>query len=189
MTDDASPTATVPGLWLVDGSGFIFRAFHALPPLSRPDGTPVNAVYGFTSMLMRLLADLKAEAVAVVFDAARENWRNAVYDLYKANRGETPPELIPQFPLIREAVDAFGLPSLEVEGYEADDLIAAYCRLAVEAGIPVTVVSSDKDLMQLVRPGVRLWDPMKQKAIEAAEVVEKFGVLPEKVVDVQALAG
>jgi DNA polymerase-1 len=189
MTDDATPTATVPGLWLVDGSGFIFRAFHALPPLNRPDGTPVNAVYGFTSMLMRLLADLKAEAVAVVFDAARENWRNGVYDLYKANRGETPPELIPQFPLIREAVDAFGLPSLEVEGYEADDLIAAYCRLAVEAGIPVTVVSSDKDLMQLVRPGVRLWDPMKQKAVEAAEVVEKFGVPPEKVADVQALAG
>jgi DNA polymerase I len=189
MTDADAQTPPVPGLWLVDGSGFIFRAFHGLPPLNRPDGTPVNAVYGFTAMLMRLLADLKAEAVAVVFDAARENWRNQVYELYKANRGETPPELIPQFPLIREAVDAFGLPSIEVEGFEADDLIAAYCRLACEAGIPVTVVSSDKDLMQLVRPGVRLWDPMKQKAIADAEVMEKFGVTPDKVVDVQALAG
>jgi len=177
------------GLWLVDGSGFIFRAFHALPPLTRPDGTPVNAVYGFAAMLMKLIADMKADAVAVVFDAARENWRNAVYDLYKANRGETPPELIPQFPLIREATDAFGIACLELEGYEADDLIAAYAKAAAAAGMPVTIVSSDKDLMQLVRPGVRMWDPIKQKAIEAAEVAEKFGVPPEKVADVQALAG
>ncbi|HZH25819.1 MAG TPA: DNA polymerase I [Azospirillaceae bacterium] len=184
-----SGTGKPAGLYLVDGSGYIFRAFHALPPMNRPDGTPVNAVYGFTGMLMRLLADLHAEAVAVVFDANRNNWRNAVYDQYKANRSETPPELVPQFPLIREAVDAFNLPALELEGYEADDLIATYAKVAAAEGIPVTIVSSDKDLMQLVGPGVRMWDPIKQKPIEAAEVAEKFGVPPEKVVDVQALAG
>src|SRR5689334_23523149 len=145
-------------LCLVDGSGFIFRAFHALPPLNRPDGTPVNAVLGFTNMLMKLLADLKAEAVAVIFDAARANFRNAIYEAYKANRGETPPELIPQFPIIREAVAAFCVPAIELDGYEADDLIATYARLAREQGRPVTIVSSDKDLMQLVCDGVRMLD-------------------------------
>ncbi|CAO3360470.1 DNA polymerase I [Azospirillum palustre] len=177
------------GLYLVDGSGFIFRAFHALPMLTRPDGTPVNAVLGFSNMLLKLLADAKAEAVAVVFDSKRLNFRNEFYPDYKAHRPEPPEELKPQFALIREATEAFCLPCLELEGFEADDLIATYARLAQEAGRPVTIVSSDKDLMQLVRPGVGMFDPMKNKAIGPDEVFEKFGVPPEKVVDVQALAG
>jgi DNA polymerase-1 len=176
-------------LWLVDGSGFIFRAFHALPPLTRSDGTPVNAVLGFTNMLMKLLADLGAEAVAVIFDAKRQNFRNDIFADYKANRTDPPEELKPQFAIIREAVDAFCVPCIQLEGFEADDLIAAYARLAREQGRPVTIVSSDKDLMQLIRDGVRLWDPLKNKPIGAEEVAEKFGVGPEKVVDVQALAG
>jgi DNA polymerase I len=187
----AETPASVPGegLYLVDGSGFIFRAFHALPMLTRADGTPVNAVLGFANMLMKLLAETKAEAVAVIFDAKRHNFRNEFYPEYKANRPPAPEELVPQFPLIREATVAFCLPCIELEGYEADDLIATYARLAVEAGRPVTVVSSDKDLMQLVRPGVRLMDPLKNRMIGPDEVFEKFGVTPDKVVDVQALAG
>jgi DNA polymerase-1 len=177
------------GLYLVDGSGFIFRAFHALPMLTRPDGTPVNAVLGFSNMLLKLLADARAEAVAVVFDSKRLNFRNEFYPDYKAHRPEPPEELKPQFALIREATEAFCLPCLELEGYEADDLIATYARLAQEAGRQVTIVSSDKDLMQLVRPGVGMFDPMKNKTIGPDEVFEKFGVPPEKVVDVQALAG
>ena len=177
------------GLFLVDGSGFIFRAYHALPPLNRPDGTPVNAVLGFTNMMMKLLADLKAEAVAVIFDSKRLNFRNDIYANYKANRPDPPEDLIPQFQLIRDAVDAFCVPCLELEGYEADDLIATYARLAAEQGRPVTIVSSDKDLMQLVRDGVRMMDPMKGKNIGPEEVFEKFGVAPDKVVDVQSLAG
>ncbi len=202
MTDSTGTTAPAPtadlgvaaapdrsGLYLVDGSGFIFRAFHALPMMTRPDGTPVNAVLGFSNMLLKLLADVKAEAVAVVFDSARLNFRNEFYPDYKAHRPETPEELKPQFALIREATDAFCLPSLELDGYEADDLIATYARLAQEAGRPVTIVSSDKDLMQLVGPGVAMYDPMKNKHIGPDEVFEKFGVQPDKVVDVQALAG
>ena len=190
--NDASGTASNgdgSGLYLVDGSGFIFRAFHALPMLTRPDGTPVNAVLGFSNMLLKLLADARAEAVAVVFDSKRLNFRNEFYPDYKAHRPEPPEELKPQFALIREATEAFCLPCLELEGYEADDLIATYARLAQEAGRQVTIVSSDKDLMQLVRPGVGMFDPMKNKAIGPDEVFEKFGVPPEKVVDVQALAG
>lgn len=190
--NDASGTASNgdgSGLYLVDGSGFIFRAFHALPMLTRPDGTPVNAVLGFSNMLLKLLADAKAEAVAVVFDSKRLNFRNEFYPDYKAHRPEPPEELKPQFALIREATEAFCLPCLELEGYEADDLIATYARLAQEAGRQVTIVSSDKDLMQLVRPGVGMFDPMKNKSIGPDEVFEKFGVPPEKVVDVQALAG
>jgi DNA polymerase I len=185
----ASDEATRAPLYLVDGSGFIFRAFHALPVLNRPDGTPVNAVLGFTNMIMKLLADLGADAVAVVFDAKRNNFRNEIYAEYKANRSDPPEELRPQFGLIRETVEAFCLPCLELEGYEADDLIATYARLAREQGREVTIVSSDKDLMQLVRDGVRMLDPIKNKPIGADEVREKFGVDPDKVVDVQALAG
>ncbi len=176
-------------LFLVDGSGFIFRAYHALPPLTRKDGTPVGAVLGFTNMFMKLLTDYKAGAVAVIFDAARTNFRNEIYDQYKANRDETPEDLVPQFPLIREATEAFGLPSLELEGYEADDLIATYARLAEEEGRPVVIVSSDKDLMQLVRDNVCMMDPMKGSFVCAPEVMDKFGVTPDKVVDVQALCG
>ncbi|MBP2311236.1 DNA polymerase I [Azospirillum soli] len=188
-TKAPAPAGDGSGLYLVDGSGFIFRAFHALPMLNRPDGTPVNAVLGFSNMLLKLLADLKASAVAVVFDSKRLNFRNDFYPDYKAHRPEPPEELKPQFALIREATEAFCLPCLELEGYEADDLIATYARLANEAGREVTIVSSDKDMMQLVRPGVRMLDPLKNKPIGPDEVFEKFGVPPDKVVDVQALAG
>ncbi|CAO3458747.1 DNA polymerase I (EC 2.7.7.7) [Azospirillum argentinense] len=188
-TEAPAPAGDGSGLYLVDGSGFIFRAFHALPMLNRPDGTPVNAVLGFSNMLLKLLADLKASAVAVVFDSKRLNFRNEFYPEYKAHRPEPPEELKPQFALIREATEAFCLPCLELEGYEADDLIATYARLANEAGREVTIVSSDKDMMQLVRPGVRMLDPLKNKPIGPDEVFEKFGVAPDRVVDVQALAG
>ena len=176
-------------LFLIDGSGFIFRAYHALPPLNRPDGTPVNAVMGFTSMLAKLVSDMHVPNIAVIFDAKPANFRNDIYAEYKANRSETPEDLIPQFPLIREATEAFSIPGIELEGYEADDLIATYARLAREKGWPVTIVSSDKDLMQLVREGVRMMDPMKNKFMGEEDVFEKFGVAPDKVVDVQALAG
>ncbi|MEQ9332102.1 DNA polymerase I [Thalassobaculum sp.] len=176
-------------LYLVDGSGYIFRAYHALPPMNRPDGTPVNAVFGFSSMLVRLIDDLDADHMAVIFDAARTNFRNEIYPEYKAQRPEAPEDLVPQFPLIRDATRAFNVPCIEMEGFEADDLIATYARLASEAGWRVTVVSSDKDLMQLVTAGIDMFDPMKNRPIGRAEVIEKFGVPPEKVVDVQSLAG
>ncbi|GAB5387604.1 MAG: DNA polymerase I [Alphaproteobacteria bacterium] len=178
-------------LYLVDGSAFIFRAFHALPPLTRPeDGTPVGAVLGFANMLVRLVEDMGVANVAVIFDASRANFRNDIYPEYKANRSETPEDLIPQFPIIRETVRAFALPCIEQEGYEADDLIATYSRQAEERGQEVRIVSSDKDLMQLVSASTLMLDPMKQMAeIGAEQVAEKFGVPPEKVVDVQALAG
>ncbi len=177
-------------LYLVDGSGYIFRAYFALPQnLTNPEGVPVGAVLGFTNMLLKLLTDEHAPAIAVVFDAARKNFRNDIYPDYKAHRPDAPEDLIPQFPLIREATEAFDIPAIEMEGYEADDLIATYARLAKEAGKKVVIVSSDKDLMQLVDESVSMLDPMKQKKIGPAEVVEKFGVRPERVVDVQALAG
>jgi len=176
-------------LFLVDGSGFIFRAYHALPPLTRSDGTPVGAVMGFCNMLSKLLSTHRDAHIAVIFDAARKNFRNDIYPEYKAHRPPAPEDLIPQFPLMREAAMAFGLPIMEMEGYEADDIIATYARLAVAEGTKVTIVSSDKDLMQLVRDGVRLMDPMKQIMIGEAEVFEKFGVTPDKVIDVQALCG
>ena len=176
-------------LILIDGSAYIFRAFHALPPMNRKDGTPVNAVYGFTNMVMKLVDDLRPDHAIVVFDHARENFRNDIFPEYKANRGETPEELIPQFPLIRDATRALNLPMAEVPGFEADDLIAAYARVGLADGMTVVIVSSDKDLMQLIRPGVTMLDPMKQKTIGADEVMERFGVTPDKVVDIQALAG
>ncbi len=176
-------------LYLIDGSGYIFRAYHALPPLNRPDGTPVNAVLGFCRMLTQLLDNPEVDHVAVILDAGRTTFRNEIYPKYKAQRPEPPEDLVPQFPLIREAATAFGMPSIELPGYEADDLIATYARMAVEAGASCTIVSSDKDLMQLVRPGVDMMDPMKMRKVGPAEVMEKFGVTPDKVVDVQALAG
>ena len=185
----AAPAAGLRHLYLVDGSGFIFRAVHALPPLTRPDGTPVGAVLGFSNMLLKLLNETDADAIAVIFDASRYSFRNAIYDAYKAQRPDAPPELIPQFPLVREATEAFNLPGIESDGYEADDIIATYARAAQRQGIEVTIVSSDKDLMQLVDGGIRMLDPIKNKAIGPDEVREKFGVLPDRVVDVQALAG
>jgi len=176
-------------LILVDGSAYIFRAFHALPPMNRKDGTPVNAVFGFTSMVLKLMDDLAPEFAIVVLDQARETFRNTIYPDYKANRSEPPEDLIPQFPLIREATQALNLAMAEMSGYEADDLIAAYTKQGLAAGMEVVIVSSDKDLMQLVRPGVTMLDPMKQKRIGPDEVIERFGVGPERVVDVQALAG
>ena len=176
-------------LVLIDGSGYIFRAFHALPPMTRGDGTPVNAVYGFTGMVMKLVDDLAPAHVAVVFDSSRKTFRNEIYTDYKANRTDPPEELVPQFDLVREATTALSLQQLEVPGFEADDLIATYAALAEDAGLETVIVSSDKDLMQLVRGGVTMLDPMKQRRIAAPEVEERFGVTPDKVVDVQALAG
>jgi len=174
---------------LVDGSGFIFRAFHALPPLTRKDGTPVNAVYGFCNMLIKLMRESECDGLAVIFDSARATFRNEIYPEYKANRPELPEELAPQMPLMREATAAFGVPSIEVAGFEADDLIAAYCRVARARGDRVTIVSSDKDLMQLVGEGIDMLDPIKMRTIGPAEVREKYGVDPEKMVDLQALCG
>lgn len=181
-------------LFLVDGSGYIFRAFHALPPLNRKsDGLPIGAVAGFCNMLWKLLRDSVAGErpthLAVIFDHSSETFRNRLYPEYKANRTEPPEDLRPQFKLIRDAVRAFDIPSIEQKDYEADDLIATYARLASEAGATTTIVSSDKDLMQLVGKGVTLYDTMKDKRIDRDEVFEKFGVPPEKVIDVQSLAG
>ena len=183
--------------YLVDGSGYIFRAYYALPPLSRKsDGLPTGAVSGFCTMLFKLLEDVRSDDsknkpthFAVIFDSARKNFRNEIYSDYKANRAEAPEDLAPQFEYIRKSVEAFNLPSIELLNYEADDLIATYAKKITEAGAKVTVISSDKDLMQLVSKKVRLFDPMKSKIIGEKEVIEKFGVKPEQVIDVQSLAG
>jgi DNA polymerase-1 len=191
-----SEAAIPPGsrVYLIDGSGYIFRAFHALPPLTRPsDGLPVGAVHGFCNMLWKLLRETKGERrpthLAVIFDHSAKTFRNDISAEYKAHRPDPPPELVPQFALIRDAVRAFSVACIEQEGFEADDIIATYAREAVEAGGEVVIVSSDKDLMQLIEPGVTMLDTMKNKTIGEPEVVEKFGVPPAKVVDVQALAG
>ena len=180
-------------LYLIDGSGYIFRAYHALPPLSRSDGTPTGAVSGFCNMLAKLLDDIHDEGdvghLAVIFDAGRRTFRNDIYPDYKAHRPEPPEDLVPQFALIRDATRAFNVSCIEMPGFEADDLIATYARLAEAEGYSVVIVSSDKDLMQLVTDGVSMLDPIKQRRIGAAEVEDKFGVGPDKVVEVQALAG
>lgn len=174
---------------LIDGSGYIFRAFYALPIMTAPDGTPVNAVYGFITMFMRLLKNIPCDYCVVLFDAKRQNFRNQYFAEYKANRAEIPELLIPQFELIHRAVELMGLPYVEQEGYEADDLIATYARQALDSGKSAVVVSADKDLMQLIRDGVEYYDGMKDKFFTPADVKEKFGVYPDKVVDVQALSG
>ncbi|WP_324262201.1 DNA polymerase I [Altererythrobacter sp. H2] len=184
-------------LYLVDGSSYIFRAYHRLPPLTDPEGTPVGAVYGYTTMLWKLAEDLdKAEGpthLAVILDAGSTSFRNDIYDLYKANRPPPPEDLVPQFPLIRDATRAFSLPCIEVAGFEADDLIASYARVAQAQGWNVTIVSSDKDLMQLIGESggarVDMLDTMKNQRIFLDEVAEKFGVGPELVGDVLALMG
>ena len=195
----AAPAAARPlkkgdHVFLVDGSGYIFRAYHALPPINRKsDGLQLNAVFGFCNMLWKLLRDLKPEErpshLAVVFDKSEKTFRTEMYPDYKAHRPDPPDDLKPQFKYVREAVHAFDLPCLEQDGFEADDLIATYVREACEAGATATIVSSDKDLMQLVTGGVIMFDTMKDKKIGRAEVIEKFGVPPEKVIDVQALIG
>jgi DNA polymerase-1 len=182
-------------LYLVDGSGYIFRAYHALPPLTRKsDGLPVGAVAGFCNMMWKFLCDMKGEAdapthLAVIFDHSEKTFRNALYDQYKAHRPPPPEDLIPQFALVREATRAFGVPAIELPGYEADDVIAGYAEAARKAGGEVVIISSDKDLMQLVGDGVSMLDTMKNIRIGPEQVVEKFGVGPDKVIDVQALCG
>ena len=176
-------------LILIDGSAYIFRAYYGLPPMNRADGTPINAVFGFTNMLVKLIEDYRDDKMIVIFDAARENFRNTIFKDYKANRGETPEDLIPQFEIIRQCVDAFNIPQLEIEGYEADDIIATYCKLAEKQKIDSIIVSSDKDLMQLVTKKITMLDPMKNKKIGIDQVIEKFGLPPEKVIQIQALTG
>ncbi len=181
-------------LYLVDGSGYIFRAYHALPPLTRKsDGLPVGAVAGFSNMLYKLLNDMADEHdpthLAVVFDKSEKTFRTELYPDYKAHRPDPPEDLIPQFPLVREATRAFNVACIEMNGYEADDIIASYARAIERQGGDVVIISSDKDLMQLVSDHVSMLDTMKDKKIGRAEVIEKFGVPPEKVIDVQALAG
>ncbi|WP_297516178.1 DNA polymerase I [uncultured Caulobacter sp.] len=180
-------------LFLVDGSAYLFRAYHALPPLTRKsDGLPVGAVQGFCNMLWKLLRDMQGDTpthLAVIWDHSEQTFRNKLYDQYKAHRPPPPEDLIPQFPLVREATRAFGVPAIELPGYEADDLIAAYACKAREVGGEAVIVSSDKDLMQLVGDGVSMYDPMKGVRIDREQVFEKFGVYPERVVDVQALCG
>lgn len=181
-------------LYLIDGSGYVFRAYHALPPFTRArDNLPLGAVFGFSTMLWKLLNDAREgdrpSHLAVILDHSSKTFRNDLYDGYKANRPPAPEDLIPQFPLIRTATRAFNVPAIEMAGFEADDLIATYARLASEKGAKVTIISSDKDLMQLVNERVELYDSMKNRPIRHAEVVEKFGVGPDKVVDVQSLMG
>src|SRR3954453_9348135 len=181
-------------VFLVDGSSYIFRAYHALPPLNRKsDGLQLNAVLGFCNMLWKLLRDMKPEEapthLAIVFDKSEKTFRTDFYPDYKAHRPDPPDDLIPQFRFIREAVHAFDLPCIEQAGFEADDLIATYARLACEAGASATIVSSDKDLMQLVTDCILMYDTMKDKRIGIPEVIEKFGVPPNKVIEVQSLIG
>src|SRR5436305_7718870 len=199
QTAAAKPAAVkAPGkgdhIFLVDGSSYIFRAYHALPPLNRKsDGLQVNAVLGFCNMLWKLLRDMPEDNrpphLAIVFDKSEITFRNKLYPDCKAHRPPAPDDLIPQFPLIREAVRAFDLPCLEQAGFEADDLIATYVRQACDAGARATIVSSDKDLMQLITDCVIMYDTMKDKRIGIPEVLEKFGVPPEKVIEVQSLIG
>jgi DNA polymerase-1 len=194
MSQHHRPVKAGDHVFLVDGSSYIFRAYHALPPLTRKaDNLPVGAVSGFSNMLWRLLRDTiageKPTHLAVIFDHSSKTFRDEIYAEYKQNRPDPPEDLVPQFALVREATHAFDIACVEQENYEADDLIATYARLATEAGATVTIVASDKDLMQLVDDRVTMFDTMKDKRIGIPEVIEKFGVPPEKVVDVQALAG
>ncbi len=186
-------TADREHLFLIDGSGFIFRAYFAgvaqRRPMTRSDRTPTNAAYIYTRMLLKLIEDTEADYVAVIFDRARRTFRNEIYPDYKAHRPDPPEDLIPQFQLVRDATEAMNVPAVDMENYEADDLIATYARQGAERGMDVTIVSSDKDLMQLVNDRVQLWDGMKEQTIGEKEVIEKFGVGPDKVVDVQSLAG
>ena len=192
-TEVAAESGAPGRVYLIDGSGYIFRAYHALPPLSRSDGTPTGAVAGFCNMLVKLMDDVvgggEAAHLAVIFDKGRTSFRNELYAEYKANRPPPPEDLVPQFSLIREATRAFNVACIEIEGFEADDVIATYARIAREAGREVVIVSSDKDMMQLVGEGVSMLDPIRSRPIGAAEVGEKFGVGPDKVIEVQALAG
>lgn len=191
---DAPQDGSAVRLWMIDASAYIFRAYHALPPLTRKsDGLPVGAVQGYCNMLWKLIRDMKGADgpthLVAIFDHSEKTFRNEMYDLYKANRSAPPEDLIPQFPLVREATAAFGVHCVELPGYEADDLIATYACKARDAGGEAVIVSSDKDLMQLIGPSVVMWDPMKERRLAEEAVFEKFGVTPDKVVEVQALIG
>ncbi|KQS57768.1 DNA polymerase I [Brevundimonas sp. Leaf363] len=195
-TSDHALTQDGPALrlWMIDASAYIFRAYHALPPLTRKsDGLPVGAVQGYCNMLWKLLQDMKGPDgpthLVAIFDHSEKTFRNEMYDQYKANRSAPPEDLVPQFPLVRQATAAFGVHCVELPGYEADDLIATYACKARDAGGEAVIVSSDKDLMQLIGRGVVMWDPMKDKRLAEPEVFEKFGVGPEKMIDLQALIG
>ena len=195
-TDDRSPAqeGLAVRLWLIDASAYIFRAYHALPPLTRKsDGLPVGAVQGYCNMLWKLLKDMRGADgpthLAAIFDHSEKTFRNALYDQYKANRSAPPEDLVPQFPLVREATRAFGVHCVELPGFEADDLIATYACRVRDAGGECVIVSSDKDLMQLIGPSVVMWDPMKDRRLAEEAVMEKFGVTPDKMIDLQALIG
>ncbi|HZW16518.1 MAG TPA: DNA polymerase, partial [Brevundimonas sp.] len=202
MTDAPAETTDRPltqdgpaiRLWMIDASAYIFRAYHALPPLTRKsDGLPVGAVQGYCNMLWKLLRDMKGADgpthLVAIFDHSEKTFRNTLYDQYKANRSAPPEDLIPQFPLVRRATAAFGVHCVELPGYEADDLIATYACKARDAGGEAVIVSSDKDLMQLIGPSVVMWDPMKDRRLAEEAVMEKFGVTPDKMIDLQALIG
>ena len=180
---------TEPSVYLIDASSYIFRAFFAIPPLSNAAGLPTHAVYGFTSLTLKFINQYRPEYLAIVLDAGRETFRNEIYRAYKENRPEAPPQLIPQFPYIRKVLEALNLPLLEMRGFEADDIIATLAKAFSSQGIEVIVVSSDKDLMQLVTDGVRLLDSAKGKWIGLEEIKQKFGVEPHRVVEVMGLMG
>ena len=182
-------TELIPRLFLVDGSSYIFRAFFAIPALTNSAGLPTNAIFGFTNILLKFLKQYKPEYVAVALDAGRVTFRNEMFAGYKGNRPEAPALLIPQFPYFRKVLDALNLPLLELPGYEADDIIATLCERLSGQGCELVVVSSDKDLMQLVTNGIKLLDSAKDRWIGKDEVIEKFGVGPEQVIDVMGLMG
>ncbi|MDP3377710.1 MAG: 5'-3' exonuclease H3TH domain-containing protein, partial [Brevundimonas sp.] len=193
QSDTPDPSGDVR-LWLIDASAYIFRAYHALPPLTRKsDGLPVGAVQGYCNMLWKLLREMKGEGgpthLAAIFDHSEKTFRNDLYPDYKAHRPPAPEDLVPQFALVREATAAFGVHCVELPGYEADDLIATYACKARDAGGETVIVSSDKDLMQLIGGGVVMWDPMKDRVLAEDAVMEKFGVTPDKMIDLQALVG
>ena len=179
-------------LYLIDGYGFVFRAYHSLPPLTNPEGTPVGALYGFTNMIMKLKNQIRGKggtAMLMVLDSGSKTFRNEIYSEYKANRPPAPEDLIPQFPLIKDAAEALSIPSISVPNYEADDIIATYTKQAEAQGMKVTIVSSDKDLMQLVNDNVEMYDAMKSRNVQSRQVEEKFGVTPDKVLDMLSLMG
>ena len=178
-----------PSLYLIDGSSYIFRAFFALPPLTNSSGLPTHAIYGFTNMTLKFIKQYRPEYLGVVLDAGRETFRNEIYRAYKRNRPEAPADLIPQFPYIRTALHALSVRMLEQEGFEADDIIATLAQNFSSQGVEVIVVSGDKDLMQLVADGIKLLDSAKEKWIGAEEIREKFGVEPQKVIEVMGLMG
>lgn len=176
-------------LVLIDGYGFVFRAFHAFPPLKRDDGTPVGAIYGFTSMLIKVILELSCSHLAVVLDSGGKTFRHNIFPEYKSHRPPAPEDLKPQFPLVREAISSLNIDVLEKQGFEADDIIATFAKEASNQGIRTTIISSDKDLMQLIDENISLYDPIKSKFIRATEVNEKFSVKPDQVIDILSLIG